>query len=120
MRMTLLPFCIVTVTCFSLLVSAAPANAQCTANMIGFGNIGIVANNPFQAEVVTTSGPGEPVSLIARYPELISRDSQGRVRTERVAGQFKRNTGPDAGTKAEVHLIMICDPVPKPRRNSTP
>jgi len=110
MRSTLLPFCLVAF-CFSLLAFVPPADAQCSANMISFGDIGVVADNPFQAEVVTTRSPIEPESLITHYPQLIARDSQGRVRTERVAGEFKRNTGPDAGTKAEMRLIIICDPV---------
>jgi hypothetical protein len=110
MRSTLLPFCLVAI-CFSLMFFAAPADAQCAANMISFSDIGVVTNNFFQAEVVTTRSPSLPESLMTQYPELIARDSQGRVRTERVAGEFQRPAGPDAGTKARVHLIVICDPV---------
>ena len=110
MRSTLLPFCVLAI-CFSLMVFAAPADAQCSANMLSFSDIGVVTNNPLQAEVVTTRSPTLPESLMTQYPELISRDSQGRIRTERVAGEFIRPAGPDAGTKAKVHLIVICDPV---------
>jgi hypothetical protein len=107
MRTTLFPFCLVAF-CFSLLVSATPANAQCRADLIGFR---IVTGNPFHAEIVTTPGPTQPESIVTRYPQLIARDSQGRVRTDRVTEEVKRGTGPDAGTNIETHIIMICDPV---------
>jgi hypothetical protein len=109
MRSTLLPFCPITV-CFSLLVSATPANAQCDANSVGYGNVGIVTDNPFHAEIVTTPGPTEPESIVTRYPKLVARDSKGRIRIDRV-GEVKRDDGPHAGTMSEMHVIMICDPV---------
>jgi hypothetical protein len=98
---------------FFLFLSAPPAKAQCGVNSIGFGDVGLVSGNPFHAEiVVTTSGATKPNSIIApRQPELVARDSQGRIRTKRVTGEFKRDNGPEAGTKADQHIIMICDPV---------
>lgn len=105
-------FCVLTI-CFLLLASAWPVNAQCGTNSIGFGDIGVVAGNPFSAQVVhTTSGsPDLKSTLGPTFPEWVARDGQGRVRTERIPGAFKRDNGPDAGTKVEQHLIMICDPV---------
>jgi hypothetical protein len=107
MGSTLLPFYIAA-ACFSLLVSAAPANAQCRADLIGFR---IVTDNPFHAEIVTTHGPTQPESIVTRYPQLIARDSQGRVRIDRVTEEVRRGTGPDSETGTETHIIMICDPV---------
>jgi len=99
--------------CFLLIFAASPAKAQCGTNTIGFGDVGIVANNPFHADVTrTTTGHTDMnATLRPNYPESVARDSQGRIRTERVGGEFKRDTGPDAGSKIELHLIMICDPV---------
>ena len=42
---------------------------------------------------------------------MVVRDSQGRIRTERVVGEFKRDTEPDAGSTVEGHIILICDPI---------
>jgi hypothetical protein len=100
-------------SCFLLLFAASPAEAQCSANIIGFGDIGVVSGNPFRAEVTrTTTGHTDTnAPLKLSYPEWAARDSQGRIRTERVAGEFKRDTGPDAGSKVQGHIIMICDPV---------
>jgi hypothetical protein len=96
-----------------LLLSAPSAKAQCSANTIAFGDIAAVAGNPFHAEVTRTTNGHTDVNAALRpnYPEWVARDSQGRIRTERVAGEFKRDTGPDVGSKVELHLIMICDPV---------
>ena len=114
MRSTPLSFCLAT-ACFALLLSAAApsANAQCGVNTLGFSNAGIVTDNPFHAELVVTrttnDEPATPTSSHA--PELIARDSQGRVRTERATGQFLHENGAEAGAKTEQHIIMICDPV---------
>jgi hypothetical protein len=114
MRSTSLSFGLAT-ACFALLLSgAAPSvNAQCGVNTVGFSNAGIVTDNPFHAELVVTrttnDEPATPTSSHA--PELIARDSQGRVRTERATGQFLHENGADAGAKTEQHIIMICDPV---------
>jgi hypothetical protein len=92
--------------------SASPAHAQCGVNTLGFGNLGIVKDNPFHAEVVSTStGQRLLTAISARKPELVARDSQGRIRTERVVGEYKRDTGSEAGSTAEQRMIMICDPV---------
>jgi hypothetical protein len=102
--------------CFLLLLCAPSAKAQCGVNSIGFGNVGIVAGNPFHAEVVfTRSGRlPEQSSIFAQHgPELVARDSQGRVRIDRTSGEFKHDNGSEEGTEAEQHLIMICDPVAK-------
>jgi hypothetical protein len=108
----LLPFSLVS-GCILLLLSASSAQSQCSANTIGFGDVGVVANNPFHADVAlsTTGHTVMNATLRPNFPESVARDSQGRVRTERVAGEFKRDTGPDAGSQVELHLIMICDPV---------
>jgi hypothetical protein len=100
-------------SCFALLFAASSTKAQCGSNVIAFGDIGVVSGNPFHAEVtrITTGHTDMNAALRPNYPELIARDSQGRIRTERVAGEFKRDTGPDAGSKVEMHMILICDPV---------
>jgi len=114
MRSAPLSVCLA-IACFALLLSAAApsANAQCGVNTLGFSNAGIVTDNPFHAEVVithtTNDEPATPASSHA--PELIARDSQGRVRTERATGQFLHENGAEAGAKTEQHIIMICDPV---------
>jgi hypothetical protein len=108
----LLPFSLVS-GCVLLLLSASSAQSQCSANTVGFGDVGVVANNRFHADVtlITTGHTEINATLRPNFPESVARDSQGRVRTERVAGEFKRDTGPDAGSKVELHLITICDPV---------
>jgi hypothetical protein len=100
--------------CFLLLLCAPSVKAQCGVNSIGFGNVGIVAGNPFHAEVVfTRSGKfPEQGSIFAQHgPQLVARDSQGRVRIDSASGEFKHDNGSEEGTEAEQHLIMICDPV---------
>ncbi len=99
--------------CFLLVFAASSSAAQCSANVVGFGDVGVVAGNPFHAEITRTTTGHTDTNAARRlnYPELVARDSQGRIRSERVAGEFKRDTGPDAGSKVEMHLIMICDPV---------
>jgi hypothetical protein len=83
-----------------LLLSASPANAQCAANVFGFGDVGIVRDNPFQAEItVTRTGPPVPAhSILQTHPRRVARDAEGRVRS-------------DAGTSTEQHTIRICDPI---------
>jgi hypothetical protein len=100
-------------SCFLLLLAASPAKAQCGTNTVGFGDVGIVANNPFHAEVTrTTTGHTDMEAILRKkYPRLVARDSQGRIRTETVVGEFKHDNGPDAGTKVEARVILICDPV---------
>jgi hypothetical protein len=93
-----------------LLICARPARAQCGVNTSGFGDVGIVSGNPFHAEIViTTTGSKDSRMIAPRQPRSVARDSQGRVRSESAAGEYKHNTGPEAGTKSEEHLISICD-----------
>jgi len=97
---------------FFLLLSTSAANAQCGVNTLGFGDAGLVAGNPFHAEIVVTrSGSTELMSTLATTPRSVARDSQGRVRSERVTGEFKHDNGVDAGKTVQGRLIMICDPV---------
>jgi hypothetical protein len=70
MRSTPLSLCLPT-ACFAFLLSAAApsANAQCGVNTVGFGNAGIVTDNPFHAEVVithsaVTSRPAPPLRTL--------------------------------------------------------
>jgi hypothetical protein len=99
--------------CFLLFLSASSAKAQCGVNTVGFGDVGIVSGNPFHAEVVVTRpGSTEMASTIApRFPELVARDSQGRVRTEKITGPYRHDNGAEEGTIADRHLVMICDPI---------
>jgi hypothetical protein len=104
-------------SCSLLLVAASSAKAQCGRNTLGYGDVGIVANNPFHAEmVVTRSGPPELPSVplqspLVQRPLSVARDTQGRVRIERVGGEFQHDNGPEAGSKVQEHTITICDPV---------
>jgi hypothetical protein len=97
--------------CFLSFVSAPSSQAQCGVNTIGFGNVGLVSGNPFHAEIVSTSSRPSPLqgALAERGPELVERDGEGRARTERVTGPFKRDTGPEVGSQVQQHIIMICD-----------
>ena len=113
MRTDLFSFRPLLLCAFFWVLSASSASAQCSASAVAFGDVSMVPNNPFHAEVVTTGSPRPQGTLspLSRHPELVARDSEGRVRIERISGEYRRQTGPDAGTKAEMHLIMICDPV---------
>jgi hypothetical protein len=98
--------------CFLLLVSVPSAKAQCDANTVGYGDVGVVANNPFHAdEVVTPSRSHPPRAIVGQRPLSVARDSQGRVRIERVGGDFKHDNGPETGSQVQEHTISICDPV---------
>jgi hypothetical protein len=96
-----------------LLFAASSAKAQCSSNIIGFGDVGVVTGNPFHAEVTRTTTGRTPMNAILRrnYPESVARDSQGRIRTERVVGDFEHDNGPEGGSTVEMHIILICDPV---------
>lgn len=104
-------------TCFLLLLTASSTKAQCGRNTLGYGDVGVVANNPFHAEIVVTrSGPPELRSVplespLVQQPLSVARDTQGRVRIERVGGEFKRDNGPETGSQVQEHTITICDPV---------
>jgi hypothetical protein len=105
-----LPFWLAS-ACFLALGSAPSAKAQCGVNTVGYGDVGLIADAPFHAEIVATSSRLVPPEIALREhgPELVARDDEGRVRTERVTGPFKHDTGPDAGSQVQQHLIMICD-----------
>lgn len=70
--------------------------------------------NPLQAVLTTTRTPPRdprlPQSQLMK-PELVERDGQGRVRYDRVFGAVHMESGPDAGTDLDAHVINICDPV---------
>lgn len=97
--------------CFLLLLSASIAKGQCGVNTRGYGDLGIVVDNPFHAEIVVTRTGAPAIQEVVPSPrlEMVARDGQGRVRVERVAGKFKHDTGPEAGSEAEDHIIAICD-----------
>jgi hypothetical protein len=99
--------------CFSALMLAGSARAQCGVNTVAFSNIALVPGNAFQAEYVTTSSIPAAFAGVSRphSPELVARDAQGRVRIERSAGKFKIDTGSQEGSQEEQHVISICDPV---------
>lgn len=101
------------IACALTFVSAPSARAQCGVNSLGYGDVGIVSGNPFQAEIVVIRSRATALSsaIPPRLPELVARDSAGRVRVERVSGEFQYDNGPDAGTKTLQHRITICDPV---------
>jgi hypothetical protein len=90
------------------------ASAQCSSVTLQFGNISLQRGNPFQGEYSTTMTPA-PLSrmTLPSPPALhsVARDSEGRVREERVAGKFKVKTADGAESEQEQHLITICDPV---------
>jgi hypothetical protein len=113
MRSYLLRTLGLTSTAVILLLIASPAQAQCGTNSIGFGDVGIVPQKPFQAEIVVTrDGPPSAVeSPLVQHPRSVARDSDGRIRSEGVTGNYKHDTGPDAGTDTEQHMIRICDPI---------
>lgn len=95
-----------------LLLSAAPVRSQCRLNAFGIGEAAAVPGNSFRAEIVTTISGENTANSTAppREPRLVARDAEGRVRIESTMGEFKRDTGPDAGSKVERHEILICDP----------
>jgi hypothetical protein len=96
------------------LAAAGVASAQCGSVAFMGRSVGTTPANPFQAVRTTTRNPPRdpslPPSLLLK-PEIVSRDSQGRVRFDRAAGQVHMETGPDAGTDIAVRIVIICDPV---------
>jgi hypothetical protein len=111
MRSSLSHFFRIVSVCSCLLLGAVSAKAQCGVNTLGFGNVGIVSGNPFHAEItVVRTGPPKIADIhpLSRT-RLVARDSQGRVRDELVTGEFKHDTGPEAGTQTVAHMIRICD-----------
>ena len=98
-----------------LLFSAPSARAQCGINTMGFGDVGVVSGYPFHAEItVTTASSADTMrksALRSNNPQWLARDGLGRIRTERVTGEFQRDNGPEAGSKVQGRVIVICDPV---------
>ena len=100
--------------------AARPAAAQCAASLTAMSNISPTPANPFQAVRATTrsgrpespkAGPQRPADLILTRPQMVARDSQGRIRMDRAGGRLLMETGPDAGKQVEDHTVQICDPV---------
>jgi len=83
--------------------SARPAAAQCGSSLYGLNYILPVPGNPLQGERVTTQTGFNATSDsdAQSQKELIARDSQGRVRVERIVA---------AGKEVESHTVLICDP----------
>jgi hypothetical protein len=96
--------------CFLPILSTPSAKAQCSANVAGRGDVAVLPNNPFHAELVDTDPTMSHLlaSVKNRKPQSVDRDSQGRVRTELVAAV---ETNSDTGISSEVRVILICDPV---------
>jgi hypothetical protein len=93
---------------FFLLISCPPLRAQCGI----FGSVGVISGNPFSAEIVSTSsGSLEDRSPYSQHPQLVARDSEGRVRFESIGWVSRPYTLSKPGPQAEQHLIGICDPV---------
>ena len=98
----------------ALLYYGSTASAQCNSFTPQFGNVSLQPGNPFQAEYSTTWTPApRPYTTMLSPPALhsVARDSEGRVREERVAGKFKVKTADGVESEQEQHLITICDPV---------
>ena len=96
-----------------------PASAQCdpsggTLAILGFQNVSIEPDKPFQAEYLVDgflhnfSGMG---LILATHPQSVARDSQGRIRAEGTAGKYDVQSPNGEKTEVERHLIWICDPV---------
>jgi hypothetical protein len=96
----------------AILCGPRPSRAQCNNVLSGQINVSLAGSNPFQAVVTTTRTPPPKIqSQLLQEPETIARDSQGRVRFDHLAGKFHMDSGPEAGTDVETHIVIICDPV---------
>jgi hypothetical protein len=82
-----------------------------TVLAVDISSVALVAGNSFQAETVTTMTFGEEGSATMKKRGTVSRDWQGRVRSERVTGIYKMATGDDVGKEVELKVVTICDPV---------
>jgi hypothetical protein len=110
MRMRSVP--VATAALMIALCGTGEAGAQCSPGSVGFASVGLVAGNPFQAETVTTMTLGEgPSAKTIERPGSVSRDREGRIRSERVMSTYKVKTGDDIGKEVESKTILICDPV---------
>jgi hypothetical protein len=114
MRNGMIRILILAAMALATLISARVASAQCSSIGLMARDVGMAPANPFQAVRTTTRtpppGPRIPASLMMK-PEIVSRDSQGRVRFDRAAGEVHMETGPDAGADLQVRFVTICDPV---------
>src|SRR5580704_14652228 len=87
---------------FFLLISCPPLRAQCGI----FGSVGVISGNPFSAEIVaTSSGSLENLNTYSQHPQLVARDSEGRVRVESIGWIHMPYTLSKPGPKVEEHLI---------------
>ena len=95
-----------------LLTLVPPAAAQCSMGS-NYDGIALRAGSPFQAEKTVTFTHETQTKLIPpeRPPQLVARDSQGRVRVEMTGGKFKVEEGEGAGTEEVQHMVTICDPL---------
>lgn len=97
----------------SLFFCLAPrAVAQCSMGS-DFNGIALRTGSPFQAEKTTTFTHETQAQLAPpeHPPELVARDSQGRVRIEMTGGKFKVEEGEGAGTEDVRRIVTLCDPV---------
>lgn len=91
-----------------------PALTQCGPSPSFEFAFSMAPGNPFQAVRTTTRVPPRDPDLpfpLLMKPQHIARDGQGRVELDRTAGNLHMQTGPDAGTDLDDHVITICDPV---------
>jgi hypothetical protein len=96
-----------------LLCAVRQADAQCSTAGIAPISARMTEANPLQAVLVASFSPPRDRKLPAPRllePRAVARDSQGRVRFDRVVGKAHRETGPDAGSDIEMHSVIICDP----------
>jgi hypothetical protein len=95
------------------LLLASAASAQCSKNTIGYSDVGVVSGTPFRTQIVhttTSKSPRIQQALIHPRTESVARDAQKRILRDVVTGEFKRDTGSEAGSTVEEHAITICDP----------
>jgi hypothetical protein len=87
--------------------------AQCTAGLLGLGEVTTMGGSPFQAEIKRSwYKENSPVQRIRETQTIgIARDGEGRLRIDWNEGKVKVQSGPGAGTEEEQHRIKICDPV---------
>lgn len=94
--------------------AAQPLHAQCASSFFHVASVGITPANPLQAVLTITRTPPRDPNLpepMLMKPQLIARDSEGRVRFDRTLNKVRIESGPDAGTDIEKQAVTICDPV---------
>jgi hypothetical protein len=96
------------------LLFSRPASAQCEPSPLGlqgFQNIAVEPGNPFEAKYSTNGLPiGMALSQASRV-RSVARDSQGRVRVDHSAGNYRTKSPDGEQNEVERHIISICDPV---------